>query len=475
MHPRRPGIVDRAGGRRFRGGRRPLRSSRRRIRTTSCDGLSQLVPSAAGRRTRQELRPSAQALKPLGHLTASTRDPGTSVVVDPPALAMQQRGHAERSLTYLRAMAPIAVTGTARGRRRPLPSRGGADRPPARGVDLAGRLAWRRASKTQTAQHESTAGAASMSRAPAGARCDRRSERALVTIELMCDEVERLHAALADEGSAAPATMIDVRPRDDRAGAARHASTSTQAGASDMKAAVYYENGRPRRPQVRGRARPAAATRAACVIDVQAIGIEGGDVLNRAGGALRRDAAHRRLQLRRRHPRGRRRGDRSQARRPRHGADAPRLARRAGVAFRPAQTWLVPDGVDVRAGGVRAGRVGHGARLRLRVRPAAGAARRCSSRPARAASASRACSSRSAPARRSSRPPAATTKLERLQASSASTTASTTARRTSSRRCGELTGGKGVRPRRRLRRRRHARGQHPVRSPTAAARSPSAT
>ena len=81
------------------------------------------------------------------------------------------------------------------------------------------------------------------------------------------------------------------------------------------------------------------------VIDVRAIGIEGGDVLNRAGGAL---AA-------RPHIVGYNcagvvaevgaAGDRPQARRPRDRADDERLARRARGGAGGA-TWLVPDGLS---------------------------------------------------------------------------------------------------------------------------------
>ena len=52
-----------------------------------------------------------------------------------------------------------------------------------------------------------------------------------------------------------------------------------------MKAAVYYENGTPQVFRYEDVADP-TVRRDGIVIDVKAVSIEGGDVLNRAGGAL---------------------------------------------------------------------------------------------------------------------------------------------------------------------------------------------
>ncbi len=52
-----------------------------------------------------------------------------------------------------------------------------------------------------------------------------------------------------------------------------------------MKAAVYYENGAPQVFRYEDVADPVCDANG-IVIDVKAVSIEGGDVLNRAGGAL---------------------------------------------------------------------------------------------------------------------------------------------------------------------------------------------
>ena len=56
-----------------------------------------------------------------------------------------------------------------------------------------------------------------------------------------------------------------------------------------MKAAVYYENGGPEVLRYEDVPDPKCAP-SGVVIDVRAVGIEGGDVLNRAGGRARRRA-----------------------------------------------------------------------------------------------------------------------------------------------------------------------------------------
>ena len=73
-----------------------------------------------------------------------------------------------------------------------------------------------------------------------------------------------------------------------------------------VKAAVYYETGPPdvfRYEDVPDPGLPARLR----AHRVEAISIEGGDTLHRAGGELTVDTAHRRLPVRGHDPRGRRR------------------------------------------------------------------------------------------------------------------------------------------------------------------------
>jgi NADPH2:quinone reductase len=112
-----------------------------------------------------------------------------------------------------------------------------------------------------------------------------------------------------------------------------------------MKAAVYYENGGPEVFRYEDVPDPLCRPRGV-VIDVQAIGIEGGDVLNRAGGALaskphivgyncagviRETGAE---------VTDRRAGQRVTALMP-HGSHA------SMVSVPAVQTWLVPDDVAI--------------------------------------------------------------------------------------------------------------------------------
>ena len=83
-----------------------------------------------------------------------------------------------------------------------------------------------------------------------------------------------------------------------------------------MKAAVYYETGGPNVFRYEDVPDPTCGP-GMVLIEVQAISIEGGDTLHRAGGDDGEPAAHRRLPVRRRGARGRRRRDR-----PRRRADA---------------------------------------------------------------------------------------------------------------------------------------------------------
>ncbi len=74
-----------------------------------------------------------------------------------------------------------------------------------------------------------------------------------------------------------------------------------------MKAAVIYENGPPE--VLRYEEVPDPDCPDGCVVvDAEAISIEGGDLLARAGGGSARDPTYRRLSERRHHQRGRRRG-----------------------------------------------------------------------------------------------------------------------------------------------------------------------
>ena len=68
-----------------------------------------------------------------------------------------------------------------------------------------------------------------------------------------------------------------------------------------MKAAVYYETGAPSVFKYEEVPDPTLQP-GAVLIDVKAISIEGGDVLNRAGGEMPQDAPYRRLPVRRHHP-----------------------------------------------------------------------------------------------------------------------------------------------------------------------------
>ena len=114
-----------------------------------------------------------------------------------------------------------------------------------------------------------------------------------------------------------------------------------------MKAAVYYETGDPCVFKYEDVPEPAAAP-AGVLIDVQGDRHRGRRRAEPRGRRDDREAAHRRLQLRRRRARSRRRGDGPQAGRPRDGADGQRLAR-AVVSVPATSTWLVPDGCSIEA------------------------------------------------------------------------------------------------------------------------------
>jgi hypothetical protein len=135
-----------------------------------------------------------------------------------------------------------------------------------------------------------------------------------------------------------------------------------------MKAAVYYETGAPTVFRYEDVPDPPLHPRGV-VIDVQAVSIEGGDTLNRAGGEMPakphivgyqcagvvREAG---AEVSDRKP-----GDRVVALMP-HGSHA------SVVSVPAQQTWLIPDGS--RTCGVRARLVGNRARLPVRVRAAEG-------------------------------------------------------------------------------------------------------
>ena len=68
-----------------------------------------------------------------------------------------------------------------------------------------------------------------------------------------------------------------------------------------MKAAVYYKTGPPEVLQYEDVPDPTCGP-GDVLVEVEAISIEGGDTLNRLGGMMIVDPAHRRLPVRRHHP-----------------------------------------------------------------------------------------------------------------------------------------------------------------------------
>ena len=137
-----------------------------------------------------------------------------------------------------------------------------------------------------------------------------------------------------------------------------------------MKAAVYYETGPPEVLRYEDVADPVVYP-GGVLIEVEAISIEGGDTLNRAGGEMPAVPARRRLPVRGHDSRGRGGRDRS-SRRPARRRDEPLgLARRAHRGSRDHHVARARRRRH-RGGRVRAGRVRHRRRLPLRVRPPAG-------------------------------------------------------------------------------------------------------
>ena len=152
-----------------------------------------------------------------------------------------------------------------------------------------------------------------------------------------------------------------------------------------MKAAVYYETGRPASSSTRTcptRTLPPSGV----LVEVKAISIEGGDVLNRAGGAMTAKphiVGYNCAGVVREVGRG---GD---------GPQGRAAGRRRSMPF-GSHAEVVVRAADARrsscrralagARGVRAGPVGDGARLPVRVRPLSRRGRRCWCRRGRAAS-----------------------------------------------------------------------------------------
>ena len=111
-----------------------------------------------------------------------------------------------------------------------------------------------------------------------------------------------------------------------------------------MKAAVYYQTGGPEVLRYEDVPDPVCAPNGV-VIDVKAVGIEGGDVGNRARGMLAAKPHIVGYNCAGVVRRGRRAGHRPQGRRPGHRAHVQRLARGARRVA-AAQTWLVPDALS---------------------------------------------------------------------------------------------------------------------------------
>ena len=227
-----------------------------------------------------------------------------------------------------------------------------------------------------------------------------------------------------------------------------------------MKAAVYYETGAPDVFRYEDVPDPECGP-GMVLIDVEAISIEGGDTLNRAGGEMPSTPHIVGYQCAGTITRGRRGCDRSHGRRSASSRRCCGARTRRRSRSRRSITWPIPRRRRHRELRVRAGRVRHRRRLPVRVRPPAGGRDGARSKRARAASASPRSNSPSAPARPCSRPRRATNGSKPLYDLGLDHGIDYS-------RVGwvdqvrELTGGQRRRPRRRFGRRHDARGQRRV-------------